>query len=113
MKVVINTKVGGFRPSSDAVQLYYQRKGFERHSRISTEFLCYVDPTDSEKNFHTSTSICRHDPIFIGVVEELKEKANTIVCELKVVDIPDGIDYIIVDRFDGSEYIAEKHKTWE
>jgi hypothetical protein len=31
--------------------------------------------------------------------------------QLKVVEIPDGVEWEIAE-YDGSEHIAEKHRTW-
>ena len=53
----------------------------------------------------------RADPLLIRVIEELGDLANGGCAKLKVVEIPDGIDYSI-DEYDGSEHIAETHRTW-
>ena len=42
---------------------------------------------------------------------ELGELANGPNAELKVVEIPDGIDWTI-EEYDGVEWIAEVHRTW-
>tara|TARA_Y100000310_G_scaffold61032_1_gene56316 strand:+ start:621 stop:1202 length:582 start_codon:yes stop_codon:yes gene_type:complete len=56
-------------------------------------------------------SIKRDDPILIQVVEELGEKANGAHAELKIVEIPDDVDWII-QEYDGNEWVAEAHRTW-
>ena len=53
----------------------------------------------------------RTDPLLIRVIEELGDMANGRCAKLKVVEIPDGTDYII-DEYDGNEHIAEAHRTW-
>lgn len=53
----------------------------------------------------------RNDPLLIQVVEELQEKANGSCAKLKIVEIPDGIEWEI-DEYDGQESIHEKHDTW-
>jgi hypothetical protein len=59
---------------------------------------------------------CRHDPDLVRVVEELggghREGASGRCAELKVVEILDGVDYVI-DEYDGNEHIAEAHRTWQ
>ena len=53
----------------------------------------------------------RSDPDLERVVEEMGDAANGKCAELRVVEIPDGTDWEI-DEYDGSEHIAEKHRTW-
>ena len=55
--------------------------------------------------------IRRNDPLLIQVVEEMGEKANDRYSELKIVEIPDDVEWQI-DEYDGAEWIAEKHRTW-
>lgn len=55
--------------------------------------------------------IKRDDENLIKVVKELGEKANGKCAELRIVEIPDGIEYVI-DEYDGSESIHETHRTW-
>lgn len=54
----------------------------------------------------------RANKYLIRVVEELKEEANGGSSVLKVVEIPDDIEYEI-EEYDGIEWISEKHRTWE
>jgi hypothetical protein len=44
----------------------------------------------------------------VKAVEELPEKDSK---PLKVVEIPDGVKWQI-EEYDGSEWVAEKHRTW-
>lgn len=53
----------------------------------------------------------RSDANLIKVVEELGKEANGDCAQLKVVEIPDDIDYFI-EEYDGLEWISEKHRTW-
>ena len=46
--------------------------------------------------------IQRNDPFLIQVVEEMGEKANDRYSELKIVEIPDDVEWQI-DEYDGSE----------
>lgn len=55
--------------------------------------------------------IPRNDPALVQVVEELGEKANGRCASLRVVEIPDGVEWEI-DEYDGNEHVAEKHRTW-
>ena len=49
--------------------------------------------------------------MLVDVVERLGKKANGESAELKVVEIPDGVEYEI-DEYDGVESIHEKHRSW-
>lgn len=53
----------------------------------------------------------RADPILVRVVEELGHEADGKHSSLKVVEIPDDVEYII-DEYDGWEHVAEVHRTW-
>lgn len=57
----------------------------------------------------------RHHPLLIECVEALggehREGASGPCAALKIVEIPDGVDYEI-EEYDGSEWIAEKHRKW-
>jgi hypothetical protein len=46
------------------------------------------------------------------VVLELGEAANGRCAELKVVEIPDDVEWQI-EEYDGLEWVAEKHRTWD
>jgi hypothetical protein len=50
-------------------------------------------------------------PKLIQVVEELGEKANGQFAKLRIIEIPDGVDWEI-DEYDGSEKVEEKHRSW-
>jgi len=94
MKVVINACHGGFSLSAEAKQAYVAKKGMTQP--VSEFFDRYLD---------------RDDPVLVAVVEELGTAADTSVSELRVVEIPDDVEWQI-EEYDGSEWVAEKHRTW-
>ena len=53
----------------------------------------------------------RSDPILVQVVEELGEASFGDYSELRIVEVPDDIEYSIKE-YDGLEHIAESHRTW-
>ena len=53
----------------------------------------------------------RADPLLVEVVEVLEKEAGGSHADLKIVDIPDDIEWI-VQEYDGWEWVAEKHRTW-
>ena len=56
--------------------------------------------------------IARDDPLLVQVIEELGDAANGPHAALKIVDIPSDVEWTI-EEYDGSEWIAEKHRTWQ
>ena len=113
MKVVINTKVGGFNLSHEAIVAYWTRKGHCIEFKPSEWAHHYSYTVDGEPIAASDGQIPRHDPVLIQVIEEMGDAAAVACyCKLKIVDIPDEVEYIIVDEYDGSEHIAEKHRVW-
>jgi hypothetical protein len=55
--------------------------------------------------------IPRDDEKLVQVVEELRAAANGHAAELKVVEIPDGVQWVI-DKTEGVEHVSEVHRTW-
>jgi len=53
----------------------------------------------------------RENPLLIAVIKKLGAKANSWASKLKIVKIPADVDYTI-EEYDGMEWIAEEHKTW-
>lgn len=53
----------------------------------------------------------RSHPLLVKVVKELGGRASGRFGKLKVVKIPDGVDFTI-EEYDGLEHIAESHRTW-
>ena len=91
-KVVINTCYGGFGLSANGESKYKELAGV-------------VDP-----DFH-DREIPRDDENLIAVVELMGSAANGGYAELKIVDVPDDINWY-VEEYDGREWVAERHQTW-
>lgn len=85
MKVVINRCYGGFGLSEKAMK-----------------FLG-VDSSWPD--------ITRNDPKLVECVEKLGEEANGVYAELKVVEIPDDVNWEI-GEYDGLEWVEEVHRRW-
>jgi hypothetical protein len=132
MKVVINTCFGGYSLSKKAIELYIEKSGLElfchKNSYYTIPYNQYKLLLDEEQRLYrekssdykgypsnkyawNSGSIERHNAVLVKVIEELKEQANGKYAKLKVVEIPDDIEYQIQD-YDGSEHISEVHRTW-
>lgn len=55
--------------------------------------------------------IPRDDEKLVRVVEELRAEANGHAAELKVIEIPGDVQWVI-DKTDGVEHVSEAHRTW-
>ena len=91
-KVVINKCHGGFGLSAAAESKY-------------KELANITDP------IFYSRSIPRDDAHLIAVVELMGSAADGEYAELKIVDVPDNVNWY-VEEYDGREWVAERHQTW-
>ena len=111
-KIVINDCYGGFGISDKAIEEYAKIKGIELDRRDSkwndNGYDYYYAGTDK---MFMACFIERDDPVLIKIVTELGESANDWASYLKIVEIPDDVDWQI-EEYDGLEHIAEKHRTW-
>lgn len=89
MKVVINQCIGGFSLSPKGIK--------------------FLGLSWDEYGFYNNRP--RTDPKLVECVETLGEEADGEYAVLKVVEIPDGIEFTI-EESQGVEWIAEKHRTW-
>jgi hypothetical protein len=95
MKVAINDYWGGFGVSPEFIIAYNEKAGTNFNPKYSHQF--------DDK---------RSDPILIEVIEEIgTDVASYNYSKIKIVEIPDDIDYEIHD-YDGMETIHEKHRSW-
>lgn len=85
-RIVINTRYGGFGLSAEA----------------RAELL---------KEGEYENDLPRDKPELVAVVERLGSRAGNSFAELKVVEIPDDVEWEIAE-YDGMEWVAEKHRTW-
>jgi len=104
VKVVINTSVGGFCVS----RATYERLGApwnrcrEEEDHDEPPLLLYIyDPE------------LRAAPALVAAVEELGgEMAGDDGTVLGIVEIPDDVQWHIHEFEDGTECVAENHRTW-
>lgn len=137
MEIVINKCYGGFGLSYKAMMRYAEIKKIKLYAfvnklseteRYSFDGLREYDGKSHAFCIHYSTAplkngkvengsyffdsnIKRNDPTLIQVVKELGKEANGDCAELKIIKIPDNIEYQI-EEYDGQEWVAEKHNTW-
>jgi hypothetical protein len=110
MKVVINGCFGGFTISREALALMvsmgYEPDEFEK------------DVIDGKKDRLgrvgdgvSRPSVERNDPRLVAAVEKLGDRASGSCSRLKVVEIPDDIEWEI-SEYDGLESVEEAHRSW-
>lgn len=137
MKVVINRCFGGFGLSLAGYKMLLSLKNLPCYFYKQTKYEWQdgrneykkVDETEKDQLFVFPTTtdygdatpgfpdvwdrhgIDRADPDLVKTVEVLGKIANGPCSDLKVVDVPDDVEYEI-EEYDGLERIAEKHRTW-
>lgn len=108
MKIVINSCFGGFGLSAIAVQKYAAYAGLNL-KRKKTKWGNRGYEIDGKDWYFGD--INRDDIALVKVVEELGNDASDALSSLKVVDIPNDVEWQI-GEYDGKEWVAEKHRTW-
>ena len=114
-KVVINNCFGGFGLSHGAIMRYAELKGLNmivvEEKRAFSDYTYYLNEIGDDNFWYDGMIEDRSDPALVQTVEELGELASGQFAELRVVEIPDGVNWHIVE-YDGMEHIAEAHRTW-
>lgn len=141
--VVINKQHGGFGLSSEAIERYLELKGLKYWAVPNELFGGLVGPTywlvpedqrleePSAETWHSMSmaerqrhnqlweshtfrdrDLDRDDPVLVQVVRELGSDASGRHADLKIVEIPADVDWYI-EEYDGLEWVAEKHRTWD
>jgi len=90
--IVINDCYGGFSLSERAILEYKKLAGI------------------TDNDFY-DREIPRDDPYLVKIVRELGMSANGSCANLKIVEVPGDVDWMI-SEYDGAEWVAEVHRTW-
>ncbi len=99
MKIVINRCYGGFGLSPRAIALFRRIERVKPDDEANHEYFCAFD-------------IPRDHPTLIKIVEKLGEAAGDDGTKLKIVEVPDDVNWYI-EEYDGLEHVAERHRAWE
>ena len=117
-QVVINTRYGGrFGLSDEAIDRLIEDHGFVVYDYDNAE----RQPTDPDIIIGDMGSdqyrVLREDleyrnnPAVIAVVEDMGDNASDAFAELTVAEIPDDVEWEIVEC-NGKEWVAEAHRRW-
>lgn len=93
-QICINVCHGGFGLSDEALELYNQLQ-----REVGGDPVVYAN------------EISRDCPRLIAVVQTLGDEASGKYARLKIVAIPDDVEWTIME-YDGTEWVAEAHRTW-
>jgi hypothetical protein len=114
-KIVINCDWGGFGLSEEACKEMNAygcwmspppKPGQERWEGTDDEYVEWIDDRVFDKD------IPRDDPKLVELVETRgSEWCSGANAKLKVVEIPDGVDWLI-SNYDGKECVEERHRCW-
>jgi hypothetical protein len=96
MQVVINTSYSNFAISADAISLIQKKM---KNAKAKSQINAYAFDND------------RSHPLLVEAVQKLGAKANGLYTTLKIVEIPDDVEWR-VDAVNGKEVIREKHRMW-
>lgn len=111
-QILLNRGIGGFGMSQIAIErltalgLYCQKHNLPFVSAFNTDY-----DYDPDK-FCPDFCLSRTDPLLIQTVQELGDKANNKFSKLKIVEIPDDVDWYINESEEGLESVHEKHRVW-
>lgn len=128
MKLVINKCYGGFGVSIAAMKAMFGKcEHVKAHEPISYYGSREKWEEDLNGNHHNREyryfdergwpvtdehrEESRDCPVLVATVESMGKDASSSLSKLRVVSIPDGVDYEI-DQYDGVESIHEKHESW-
>jgi len=107
MKIVINRDYGGFGLSEEAHAFIAKRKGWTHACDDWDNDYWYSEPGKAVY----SSDLLRYDPDLVAAVETLGADANGRYADLKIVTVPDNVDWYI-HEYDGLEEVCEKHRSW-
>jgi hypothetical protein len=112
-KIVINKSYGGFGLSDAAVEMYLTKKNISFTVQTKKSILFGSDKVFFVNGVYFLRHLIeRDDPVLIETIEQLGEEASEEYSDLKIIEIPADVKWHI-QEYDGEEWIAENHRTWE
>jgi hypothetical protein len=108
-KIVINVSFGRFALSRKAT-MRLKTRGYKLDNLDSFN-LDHKDSHPEGLGDIFGSDIPRNHPDLVRVIEELRDMANGFGAYLKIIEIPDDVEWEIASD-KGREWVAEKHRTW-
>lgn len=93
---------------------------FSKHNKLlkwkeylinKKEYISVTPFTPDEKFVLNQRPNDRSHSLLVECVKVLGERANGRCAELKIVEIPDDVEWEI-EEYDGLEWVSESHRTW-
>ena len=123
MKVVIDTGWNGeLRLTPDALREFFKCEGIEyteekpewalNEDLFAGDFFVKIAGEDEADIANRVLKNHRSNPALVGLIEEWGEKAALEMCQPRIVEIPDDVDWEIASPDVGQEWIQEKHRVW-
>jgi hypothetical protein len=113
--IVINRAYGGFSLSREAILLYLELAGIEYTFKTQLDRATQARLGDrimvNGQDFWYR-DIPRNDPALVATIRRLGRKAGGEYATLKIIEVPNGVQWQIHD-YDGREWVAEVHRTWQ
>jgi hypothetical protein len=107
-KIVINRVYGGFDLSDEAYSFIAKKKGWQ-HACNDYDRSYFI--TDNNDCMY-ALDLNRDDLDLVQCLETLGHAADGNYSELKIVEVPSDVSWVICE-YDGIEWIAEQHRTWQ
>jgi len=105
-KILINPEVGGFYLSQEAKEMYLKAKGIP----YTIEDAYGGKYVRSEVRFY---DLKRDDETLLKIYEEIGcERFSVLHVCIRIVEVPDDVEWIVCATDYGYEWVAEKHRTW-
>ena len=102
MKVVLNKCFGGFSVTEEVF----------KELKLSCKDYGYLNNETFNIDDNRNWEAYRAHPDLIKAIEKIGvENAGGACSELKIIEIPDGIEWYISD-YDGIETLHEQHRSW-
>lgn len=119
MKIAVNKCFGGFDLSDEVFEAlikkgwritHYDSQG--NYEDDNAQIVEHLDSVFGKYGFvGVDRTYYRTHPDLIEAVEQLGKNASGRFGDIRVVEIPDDIEWEI-DEYDGIETVHEKHRSW-